>query len=192
MIFRYYGKYISLQKLRELCFINRQGVSMLGISEAAESLGMRTTGVRVNFNQLTEEIKHPCIVHWKQKHFIVVYKIKHKMNKLFGQKQTYVYVADPALGKMKFTAEEFISKWGSTTVNGYVKGTCLVLEPVAEFDTVEEEKKKTTVFSSILSVIGAYRKHISQLMIALLTASVIQLIFPFYFIIGVNSNYKNN
>jgi len=196
MIFRYYGKYISLQKLRELCFINRQGVSMLGISEAAESLGMRTTGVRVNFNQLTEEIKHPCIVHWKQKHFIVVYKIKHQMNKLFGQKQTYVYVADPALGKMKFTAEEFISKWGSTTVNGYVKGTCLVLEPVAEFDTVEEEKKKTTVFSSILSVIGAYRKHISQLMIALLTASVIQLIFPFltqsivdYGIAQVNLNF---
>jgi len=196
MIFRYYGKYISLQRLRELCFINKQGVSLLGISEAAESLGMRTTGVRLNFDQLAEEIKHPCIVHWKQKHFIVVYKIKHQINKLLNRNQTYVFVADPALGKIKFTAEEFISKWGTTTINGQAKGICLVLEPATQFEAVEDEKKKSTVFNSVFSIIRAYNKHISQLMIALVTASIIQLIFPFltqsivdYGIAQVNLNF---
>ncbi|HBF89515.1 MAG TPA: ABC transporter ATP-binding protein [Bacteroidales bacterium] len=196
MVFRHYGKYASLQRLRELCFINRQGVSMLGISEAAESYGMRTAGVRVNFDQLANELKHPCIVHWKQKHFIVVYKIKQNIGKLFGKSKTYVYVADPAIGKIKFTAEEFVSKWGSTSVNGNPKGICLVLEPTEQFTASESEKQKTGIFTSVLSVFRAYRKHVSQLMIALLTASLIQLIFPFltqsivdYGIAQVNINF---
>jgi ATP-binding cassette, subfamily B, bacterial len=179
MVFRHYGKYISLQKLRELCFINKQGVSMLGISQAAESLGMKTSGLRLNFDQLAGEISHPCIVHWKQKHFIVVYKIKQKLGGWFGQKQTYVYVADPAIGKIKFTADEFLSKWGSTTINGQVRGVCLVLEPTQQFEEIAGKKHKAGVISSLWNVLKVYKKHISQLMFALITASIIQLIFPF-------------
>lgn len=76
MISKYYGKSYSLQTLRDKCYISREGVSMLGISEAAESLGFKTMGVKISFEQLVEEVQLPCILHWNQNHFVVCYKIK--------------------------------------------------------------------------------------------------------------------
>ena len=74
-IAKHYGKTYSLQALREKCFITREGVSLLGISDAAENIGLHTLGVRLDFNKLCEEAPLPCILHWKQRHFVVVYKI---------------------------------------------------------------------------------------------------------------------
>ena len=78
MIAKYYGKSYTLQGLREKCFITREGVSLMGISDAAEKIGFHTLGIRLDFKKLSEEAPLPCIVHWKQNHFIVVYKIKNK------------------------------------------------------------------------------------------------------------------
>lgn len=78
MIAKYYGRCYSLQNLRERSFITRQGVSMLGISDAAESIGMRTQGVRINLQQLIEDVPLPCILHWNQNHFVVLYDIRKK------------------------------------------------------------------------------------------------------------------
>lgn len=76
MIAKYYGRTYSLQYLRERAFITREGVSMLGISEAAESIGFRTNGVKITINQLKKEVPLPCVLHWNQNHFVVLYKIK--------------------------------------------------------------------------------------------------------------------
>ncbi|MBE6344019.1 MAG: hypothetical protein E7065_11640 [Lentimicrobiaceae bacterium] len=84
MIAQYHGRTFSLEKLRELCRISKEGVSMQGISMAAESLGFKTLGVHIKFHQLKDEVPMPCIVHWKQNHFVVVYRIK----------RGKVYVAD--------------------------------------------------------------------------------------------------
>ena len=73
---KYYGKSYTLQSLRSSSFITKSGVSMLGISEAAESIGFRTRGYRLTWEQLRDEVPLPCIVHWNQRHFVVVYKIK--------------------------------------------------------------------------------------------------------------------
>ena len=73
IVAKYYGKSYSIQTLRERSFITREGVSMLGTSDAAESIGLRTIGVRLNFEKLAEEAVLPCIAHWRQNHFIVVY-----------------------------------------------------------------------------------------------------------------------
>lgn len=78
MIAKYYGRSYSLQSLRERSFITRQGISMLGISDAAESIGMRTQGVRISFGQLIEDVPLPCILHWNQNHFVVLYAITKK------------------------------------------------------------------------------------------------------------------
>ena len=96
MIAKHYGKHYSLEKLREMTFITRQGVSLLGISEAAEKIGFRTMGVKITFEQLAEA-PLPCVVHWKQEHFVVVYGIKEsgfsplgargKKNHIFSPKQ---------------------------------------------------------------------------------------------------------
>ena len=108
MITRFYGRYYSLQTLRERCFITREGVSMLGISEAAESIGFRTTGVKCELEDLCREAPLPLIVHWNQKHFVVVYRIK----------RGKVWVADPAHGKVVYGEEEFKKCWISTDERG--------------------------------------------------------------------------
>ncbi|MDR1581952.1 MAG: peptidase domain-containing ABC transporter, partial [Prevotellaceae bacterium] len=78
MIAKYYGKSYTLQTLRQRSFITREGVSMLGISDAAETIGFHTNGVRITFKQLVEDVPLPCILHWNQNHFVVCYKIKKK------------------------------------------------------------------------------------------------------------------
>ena len=90
IIAKYYGKSFSLQTLREYCHVNREGVSLLGISDAADKIGFRSLGVKINFEQLCNEVSFPCIVHWNQSHFVVVYKIEKKKN------ETYIYISDPA------------------------------------------------------------------------------------------------
>ena len=63
IIAKHYGKNYSLQNLREKSRITREGVSLLGISDAAEAIGMRTIGVSITFEQLKNEANLPCIVH---------------------------------------------------------------------------------------------------------------------------------
>ena len=82
MIAKYYGKSYTMQTLRERCFITREGVSMQGISDAAERIGFRTLGVRLTFEQLANETLLPCILHWNQNHFVVCYKIKRKKRRI--------------------------------------------------------------------------------------------------------------
>ena len=113
MIAKFYGKNYSLQTLRTKCHITREGVSMLGISDAAELIGFRTEGVKLTWEQLRDNIPFPLIVHWKQRHFVVVYNIK--KNRQSSQKDDYwVYVADPAGGLLKYNKEDFLKCWYST------------------------------------------------------------------------------
>jgi ATP-binding cassette, subfamily B, bacterial len=175
MVAAFYGKSFSLQTLREKSYLSRQGVSMLGISEAAESIGFRTMGVRISFKQLVEDANLPCIVHWKQKHFIVVYKIQ----KLRKGNDYIVHVADPAIGKLKMTREEFLQGWASTIQDNEKMGLCLLLEPTPDFHKMDDEEIDKTGFKYLLSYVKPYRRYIVQLFIGLLAGSLIQLLFPF-------------
>src|SRR3569832_1812275 len=83
MISAYYGKNISLQQLRELSFLTKEGVSLAGICQAAESIGFRVMVLKIPTRTDSEKISVytatlPCIVHWDQKHFIIVYKVSKK------------------------------------------------------------------------------------------------------------------
>ncbi|MDU7629253.1 cysteine peptidase family C39 domain-containing protein, partial [Parabacteroides sp.] len=129
MIARFYGRAYSIQNLREKAFITREGVSMLGISEAAEAIGFRTSGVRITMDELEKECPLPCILHWNQWHFVVCYKIK----------KGKFYIADPAAGLITYTREEFKRCWVSTKVDGQDTGTALLLEPGPEFYGMEDE-----------------------------------------------------
>lgn len=175
MVAAFYGKTFSLQTLREKSYLSRQGVSMLGISEAAESIGFRTMGVKISFKQLVEDANLPCIVHWKQKHFVVVYKIQ----KLRKGNDYIVHVADPAIGKLKMTREEFLQGWASTIQDNEKMGLCLLLEPTPDFHKMDDEEIDKTGFKYLLSYVKPYRRYIVQLFIGLLAGSLIQLLFPF-------------
>lgn len=172
MIAHYYGRSISVQTLRELSFITRQGVSLLGISEAAEKIGFRTIGARLNFEKLIE-VPLPCIVHWHYNHFVVVHKIKQKKN------TTYVYVADPGHGLLKYTKKEFLNCWLSTISEGEEKGFGLLLETTPEFYLADDEKSARTSFFYIFSYLKPHKKFFFQLAIGLLLGSLLQLLLPF-------------
>lgn len=174
MIAKYYGKSYSLQTLRDKSYITREGVSMLGISDAAEAIGFRSMGVRITFEQLMNEAPLPCVAHWNQNHFIVVYNIKkHRNGKVF------VYVSDPARGLIKFTKEEFLSGWANTKEGGEEKGLCLLLETTPDFYQVEDEKLNKSGFKFLFSYLRPYKSLLVQLVLGLLLGSLLQLIFPF-------------
>lgn len=169
MIAQYHGRTFSLEKLRELCRISKEGVSMLGISMAAESLGFKTLGVHINFHQLKDEVPMPCIVHWKQNHFVVVYRIK----------RGKVYVADPAHGLIKYDRKEFLSCWISTRNDDRPEGIALLLEPQPDFFKSDGETLDKTKFSFVLQYLNPYRKLVFQLLLGMLLGTLLQLIFPF-------------
>lgn len=172
----------SLESLRKKCYITREGVSFLGLSEAADSLGFRTIGVKIPFEMLNENVPLPCIVHWRQKHFIVVYKIKNDK----------IWVADPAAGLVKYTREEFVKCWASTIADGKPAGLVLIIEPTPSLFENENEHEKANGFRFLFKYFRLYRKYFFQLVLGLLLGSCIQLVIPFLtqsiIDIGLNNN----
>jgi ATP-binding cassette subfamily B protein len=188
MVAKYYGKNYSLQYLRSRSYITREGVSMLGISEAAENIGFRTKGYRLTWEELHDEVPLPCIIHWKQRHFVVVYDVKKTKFSfpLFANWRrrardgaANVYVADPAQGLLTYTKDEFLNCWLSTKTEGEKEGAVLLLEPTPQFYQHEDEEKGKLKFVYLLGYLRPYRKYIFQLALGMLTGSIISLIFPF-------------
>ena len=189
IIAQFYGKHYSLQNLRERCHISREGVSLLGISDAAESIGLRTSGVKISWEQLRDEVNLPCIVHWNQQHFIVVYKIKKQHN------QWSVWVSDPALGLLKYSEQQFRKAWEQAHSNiidlnsictesplsnlNKSKGIALLLEPTPQFYKEIGDEDKRLKFRSLLQYLRPYKNYLVQLGLAMFTASILSLILPF-------------
>ena len=172
MVAKFYGKNYSLQNLRDRCHITREGVSLLGISDAAESIGFRTTGVKVTWRQMVEEMPLPCIVHWNQRHFVVVYDVvkKHGVYK--------VMIADPASGLLEYTEEDFRGLWLESERK--TEGIALILEPTPKFYEEEgDDEHRHYGFAYVLKYLRPFRSYIIQILLAMLTASVISLLMPF-------------
>lgn len=170
MIAKYYGCSYSIQYLREQAFITREGVSMLGISDAAERIGFRTMGVKITLEQLRTEAPLPCILHWNQNHFVVLYKIKN------GK----YYIADPATQKLVYEESELARCWCSTVTEGKDTGAALLFEPGPGFYDREEEDTRTGKgLSFFFRYLTPYRRELFQLVLGMLTASILQLIMPF-------------
>ena len=169
MIAKFYGKSYSLQTLREKSYLSRDGVSMMGISEAAEAIGFRTMGVSLTPEKLFSTAPLPLVVHWKQNHFVVVYKVS----------RDTVFVADPAFGLVKYTKAEFLKNWISVRQDGEKKGLALLLETTPDFYAEEGEVVDKSSFRFLASYLRPYRKFIVQLILGMLLGSVLQLIFPF-------------
>ena len=192
MIAKHYGKNYSLQSLRSRSFITRSGVSMLGISNAAEDIGFRTLGYRLSWEQLRDEVPLPCIGHWNQRHFVVIYGIKKQKRipcifnrtppeglKSNRSRNYLIYVADPASGILKYTEKEFLGCWYSNQKEGIKEGAVLLLEPTPEFYNKEAEDRENLKFLYLLNYLKPYRRYIFQLILGLITSSIISLIFPF-------------
>ena len=175
MIARYYGMEYSAEMLRRHCYISREGVSMLGISEAAEYIGFETAAVKITFKQLSEEGVFPCILHWNQKHFVVCYGIE--KGRYGGYK---IHISDPASQRLTYTKDEFERCWIGPNNGNDCYGVALMLEPGEKFGKVPEERKKNGLcIRSFWGYLTPYRSMIGQLMLAMLVGSLIQLVLPF-------------
>jgi ATP-binding cassette subfamily B protein len=186
MIARHHGRSFSLPFLRDRCHLSREGVSFAGISKGAESIGMRSLAVRLTFAQLAREVPLPCVAHWQQNHFVIVYKIKGKT----------VYVADPAHATTTYTSEEFVKHWA-----GQEQGTGLVLllEPTATFYDEDQDEggelaaapEPRTGLGALLPYLRPHRRYLLQLVLGLLLGSALGLVFPFLTQALVDSGISN-
>lgn len=130
MIAKYYDTNYTIEKLRAGFHLEKEGISLLQISKVAETIGFKTLGGFLKFSSLSSKQILPCIVHWNQNHFVVIYKIKKHSNGKYS-----IYVADPAKGLVTYTKEEFCEHWASTQTHGEGTGIALLLEPTEQFYT---------------------------------------------------------
>ncbi|MEN5433861.1 peptidase domain-containing ABC transporter [Sphingobacterium faecium] len=180
IIFKHYGKLLSIHKIRKLCQTTKSGVNLLGISEAAEKMGFRTYGVRLSLNQL-KDIDLPCILHWNQNHFVVLHEIR---------KGRY-YVSDPAAGLLTYKEKEFSMNWFST--KDHHVGLSLVLSPGPDFYQIDEEEPEMKLeWNKIFTYFFKYKKLFVQLILGMILGTLLSLITPFLtqsvVDIGINTN----
>ena len=170
MICSHYKKRYSIETLSEYCFATTEGVSLLGISEAANKLGLHTVCGKLSINQLSQ-VEQPCILHWNQNHFVVLYKVKN------GKKY---YIADPGKGLITYSLEEFRNHWVSTVLGDDEKGIAMLIEPTAEFGKLKEDNTtEKRSFKFLFGYIKQYRKYFAQILLGLLVGCLLQLIMPF-------------
>lgn len=176
MITKYYGRTADIDRLRQLCSLGKDGVSLLSISKAAENIGFKTIGGCLSFEMLACDVSLPCIAHWNQNHFIVIYKVQKQKNG-----KNIVYVADPGKGLLTYSKEEFCEHWISTKDNGEEKGIALILEPTVLFFEQQDTEIVPTQnrVKFLWSYLKKYKRFFTQLILGLLVGSGIQLIFPF-------------
>lgn len=173
MVCKYFGREYSLDSLSKLCFATTEGVSMLGINEAANTLGLHTISARVTTTMLGKA-PLPSILHWDQNHFVVLYKVKK------GKK---FYVADPGKGLVTYGLDEFKQHWISTKSNGEDKGIAMFLETTPAFFTYKMEDevhiKEKRSFRFLFGYVKKYRKYFGQIILGLIVGSLLQLVLPF-------------
>lgn len=169
MVSRHYGKHFTADTLRQQTGFGKQGVTMLGISQAAEKIGFRTRGVKLHPEQLAD-VTMPCILHWNQSHFVV----------LVAYKKRNVTVADPAHGMITYSRKEFMQYWGSVRDDdSELLGTALLLEPTPLFYKQPGDKEHKLSWQHVVKYLTQSKWQITQVMIALVITSLLQLAFPF-------------
>ncbi len=155
MIGRYWGKRFSINRLRELASIDRNGASLNGLANAAEGIGFTTRMVTATLNKLAEQTL-PVIAHWQGKHYVVVYKVTSQQ----------VIIADPAIGQLTLSREEFDQGW-----TGYT----LILQPTVLLKKTSEDSSSLNRY---FELIKPYRTIIIEIALASIAIQIFGLVVP--------------
>ncbi|WP_183575580.1 peptidase domain-containing ABC transporter [Mucilaginibacter sp. X5P1] len=175
MVSEYYGKSFSLKYLRDISFISKEGVSLFTISNAAERLGFKTLKLKLTADYLIENVPLPCILHWNNDHFIVLYKIK---GSVLNKNRIKFYIADPGLGKLVLDYKTFVKCWELKTEPN--KGFVLALEPTEDFyNESDKAPKRTTGFKFLYSYFRKHTKGFFQLGLGMILGIGLSFILPF-------------
>ena len=152
---RYWGKRFSINRLRDLASVDRNGASLNGLAGAAESIGFTTRMVTATLDKLAEQTL-PAIAHWEGKHYVVVYKITRQR----------VIIADPALGQLTLSREEFNKGW-----TGYT----LLLQPTAIFSKTAETNSS---LGRYFELVKPYRSILLEIALASIAIQIFGLVVP--------------
>lgn len=170
MIAKHFGKSIPLDLLRLKSKLNKNGVSLHSISEAGESLGLRSTGAIVTYDQLMDQVNLPCVIHWSNNHFVVLYKIN----------KDKVWVADPAQGKKVYTKIEFLKFWATIVQDDANFGVILMFDPTPDFYDIEDvQDVSDNSLKYLIPYFYRYKKELYYVVLAIALSSIIQFTFPF-------------
>ncbi|GFD92867.1 ABC transporter ATP-binding protein [Alteromonas sp. KUL156] len=169
IILKYYKKDVSIDIIRELCETTRRGSNLYYVSEASEKLGLKSMMLKIDLATLKNDMPLPCILHWDQKHYCVLYKVKNKK----------YYISDPAFGLVSYSEKEFIQRWQTANDN---TGVALLLQPQLNFDndTLENEDAPVIKATSLFKAYTQYKSLIIQLLLGFIATSVLQFIIPFF------------
>ena len=179
MIANYYGIAISQNTVTEICEITRNGISMSAMNKAAGKIGFRTKGVAITLDNLIEKRPFPCILHWNQQHFVVLYDIKIKRFGKSKPKKTLFHIADPNFGKVVFDYSEMQNFWISTTRNNQEVGILLMIEPTFEAYDLKTDSDNKRSIEILLMYVKKYKSILFQLGLGLMFGLLLQVIFPF-------------
>ena len=174
MVCRYYGRPFTIGRLSQICHVTSEGVSMLGISEAANEIGLHSVCVRTTVDNLSLA-PLPCILHWNQNHFVVLYKVR---------KGKRFYIADPAKGLLTYSLDEFKSHWVSTRSGGEDKGIAMLIEPTPVFYAFKVKgdehgrNDQARSFRFLFGYVRKYKKYFGQIILGLSVGSLLQLVLP--------------
>ncbi len=182
MVCQYYGRTYSMEAISNFCHATTEGVSMLGISEASENLGIESVSAKVSVEKLTKA-PMPCILHWSQSHFVVLYRVK---------KGREFYIADPAKGLVNYSIDEFCRHWVSITEDGEEKGVAMFLEPTEEFYHKDiPMRKENHSISFLMKYFRQYQGQLLMIALTLILGSMVQLVLPFLTQQIVDTGIKN-
>lgn len=176
MIAAFYGREYSLDFLREISGISKKGVSFLGLSEAAERIGLKTEGVKLTRDQLVREVGFPCVIHWNNKHFVVLYAVRTGRKGLFGKRTVKFRIGDPSHGLIYVEERFFMNSW----LMKDSRGVALLVEPRPDFLTCNNglQQSYSGGFRFLLSYVRPYRKYIVQILLGMLLSSMLSLALP--------------
>ncbi|WP_281724175.1 peptidase domain-containing ABC transporter [Hoylesella shahii] len=167
IIAKHFGKYYSLQYLRDRCGITKEGVSLHDISVGAENIGLRTLAVKCDVNEVINSVPFPAIIFWNNNHFVVVYHADKK----------YIYISDPARGRVKYSHETFKQGWYQRGEN---QGVLLAVEPTVDFkETKAEKEQKRNSFLSILKYFTPYSRSFALIFVIMFIVTALQGVLPF-------------
>lgn len=168
MISQYYGRYYSLQSLRDKCGITREGVSIKDLSIVSEAIGFRSLAIRCDLETVINRVPLPAIAYWEHSHFIVVYKTSNSQ----------VYVADPMKGRIKYSHSDFLQGWLEAKNTSH--GILLCLEPTADFEVSDTEKQqRRDTLWGILSYFKPYQRNFALIMFIMALVTLMQALLPF-------------
>lgn len=174
MVASYHGRFYNIETLRSLCGISKTGVSLFGLKEGAKIIGLKSEGLKVTFAQLLTEVKHPSILYWNQKHFVIY------LNSKKNSKGDVINIIDPSQGKLTLTHTEFLTMWSETKdEDGDHVGFVLSVIPQKEFYQLPGEKKSVFSWKLVFNYFTSDYSKLFYISLTILFSIACQLFIPF-------------